>query len=114
MQVYINFLGLLPQFEFDGARNVAVSLYNGCEVSCIKGNERYGCHEICVRWPDSNIPESRVDGGKFALLQIGLADTLGGFNGARPWSEHLVRMLLESRERERDADAAAAPDAAAP
>ncbi|KPC50664.1 hypothetical protein [Amantichitinum ursilacus] len=107
MQVYVEFLGHLPQFQYDADRLVAIHLLHGAEVSCSRGHPQFGHHSVCVKWPGAPEAECHVDGGKFALLQILAASQLGGGGAAATaWSAELMLMLQTSMQTETD-DAAA-------
>lgn len=107
MHVYVEFLSHLPQFQYDPARDVAINLINGSEVCSIKGRERFGNHAICIKWPGSKRPDCHVDGGKYASLQISIANQLKEGVSTHSWAAQLIRMVLEFHAKEIAADAAA-------
>lgn len=94
MQAYVEFIGHLPQFQYDANRQIAVNLLTGATVRFIKNDD---AHHLCVHWPGAEEAVCEVDGGKLALIYIHQAVFLGCGN-ADEYSAELVRMLLKANE----------------
>ncbi|GAB7126520.1 hypothetical protein JCM19000A_10270 [Silvimonas sp. JCM 19000] len=94
MQAYVEFLGHLPQFQYDAARHSATHLLSGATVVCVDGSDEH--HQLCVHFPGAAHADCEVDGAKLTLLYIHEAASMGIATAAE-YSATLVNMLLKAQ-----------------
>ncbi|KPC54711.1 hypothetical protein [Amantichitinum ursilacus] len=94
MQAYVEFLGHLPQFQYDPARQLATHLLTGATIACVDGSDEH--HRLCVHFPGASQADCEVDGAKLTLLYIHEASSMG-IASAAEYSATLVNMLLKAK-----------------